>query len=419
MFRNFEVRRLDLNKYHYKGAQIVIATEVPVYKVEDFRRFRQLRKDVATVGKINRSYGISGTSMVSNKLATMRKTLNHRNYYLYVTMNGRTEYENIRQFDRDLHRYIKDLREKAISNLRYKRHRYSQHKPQHYRPRDIFNTNLEHDQECKYLGSRSKGFVRATAGQIIEMQRYRYTRRMFMPVRPKSDETHVGIEIECGIKISKEQLAELLMPMAGYVMVKGDGSVNVPDRQSVELNICAPVNSYKSVLRFVSDTLNSKQVGAKVNKTCGLHVHLDIRGKTYTEYNDMFTKLVSVQPILYGMQPKSRQSNSYCVRTKTRNVSRGYSRYQGINAQSIWKYQTIEVRLHAGTTEFLKIANWVDLLCGITYGQSITPKRSLSSVRSFFRTFHSVPTTLMEYVMERTRKFTDVNAEETEEAEAI
>jgi hypothetical protein len=169
----------------------------------------------------------------------------------------------------------------------------------------------------------------------------------------------------------------------------------------------------------VANVLNSQEVGAKVNKTCGLHVHLDIRGMASSDLEDKFAKLVSVQPILYSMQPKSRQENSYCRRTKNRYISRGSSRYQGINAQSIWKYNTIEVRLHAGTTDFRKIANWVDLLCGVTYGESVTPKRSISSVRSFFRTFHSVPTTLMEYVVERGRRFADSNVEESEVAEAI
>jgi hypothetical protein len=244
---------------------------------------------------------------------------------------------------------------------------------------------------------------------------------MFQEVRPKDSTRHVGIEIECGIKVTRERLGYLLREYAGYVMIKGDGSVGVPDRQAVELNICAPLTEYKRILQGVTDVLNSDEVGAKVNKSCGLHVHLDIREwrDNFTVLQDKFSKLMSVQGILYSMQPKSRQSNTYCQKSKTRNINRGASRYMGINAQAIWKYSTIETRLHAGTTDYLKISNWIDLLAGIMYSECDTPKRALSKVDSVFKYYSNLPFALKNYINERVRLFSDGTQEEAEVSQAV
>jgi hypothetical protein len=47
------------------------------------------------------------------------------------------------------------------------------------------------------------------------------------------------------------------------------------------------------------------------------------------------------------------------------------------------------------------------------------PKRSMTSVRSFFRTFQEVPTSLMEYVVGRINRFADSSIEESEMAQAV
>ena len=51
------------------------------------------------------------------------------------------------------------------------------------------------------------------------------------------------------------------------------------------------------------------------------------------------------------------------------------------------------------------------------YSEAQPPKRALSSVRSMFRNFQSIPTNLMSYVNERISKFQDANAEENESSE--
>jgi len=109
------------------------------------------------------------------------------------------------------------------------------------------------------------------------------------------------------------------------------------------------------------------KIDAYVNKTCGLHVHLDMRDllnegkRTTTRVHN----LVQCLPFLSSLVPESRRSNSFCKLGKTdRNSSD--RRYYAINTESMKKHKTIEVRLHSGTVEFEKITNWVKLLYSIT-----------------------------------------------------
>lgn len=121
-----------------------------------------------------------------------------------------------------------------------------------------------------------------------------------------------------------------------------------------------------------------KEVGGKVDKTCGIHVHhdasdLDLNGiknvaRLYTKYELIFDSLV----------PESRRKNNnrYC-RSLTASelhsietvqdlwdIFQGehiISRYRKLNVQSLFKHQTIEFRQHSGSLNGNKIANWIKL----------------------------------------------------------
>lgn len=423
-----------IRQFKYKGANVTIQFASLDPNVQAYKDFLQLKKDTQKVVELGRKYEFYGVPSTFKSLITDGKFSLKGNYYnVMVEMGGRNTTAIVHDSSY-VNSHIISLRKNLIVKLRQTKLRHSEmstimiraHNLSHSFPRR-FDRFINIETPLEVYGSYRNGFVHAEPNQIIKIQNIRRSSMMYKPVKPKTQERHVGIEIECGTKISMEDLGLKLLDLAGYVMIKRDGSVNVQDRHNVELNICAPVSQYKTILKRVTDVLNSPEVSARVNKTCGLHVHLDIREAksefsgviSLTKVSDYFAKLVTIQPILYSMQPKSRQNNNYCLKTKTRAIKRGGSRYHGINSQAIWKYNTIEVRLHAGTTEYAKIANWIDLLSSVMYSQVTTPKRAMSSVRSFFRTFQEVPSSLMEYVVERTRKFADVNAEESEMAEAI
>lgn len=110
------------------------------------------------------------------------------------------------------------------------------------------------------------------------------------------------------------------------------------------------------------------ELDAKVNKSCGLHVHHDARG-----YNDK--QLVNVlkfyrrsEKDIDSFMPLSRRDNNgfYCqsVNSALYQIENGVSihnlnRYCKVNLTSFYRHGTVEFRHHSGTVDFDKISNWV------------------------------------------------------------
>lgn len=414
------------SQFKFKGASIKVDV---IGSTIDWGNALKLSTDASTIARIQRSHGRSANSPLRDTLMLMRQDSRNFRVRVITTMTNKAGSRKIEEWKSDLIDYvpsghirqvIRSHRKRLISRLRDDKERYSRLQVSTIRPSHIsYRYAGSINSMLQVYGNSRVGYVHSEPNQIVRILEHRLSSRMFEPVRPMTSERHVGIEIECGIAVSRERLGYLLRQFKGFVMVKGDGSVSVAGREAVELNICAPISQYKQILHGVCAILNGDEVKAKVNKTCGLHVHLDIREwrNDFNALQDKYARLISVQGILYNMQPKSRQDNTYCVKSKSRSINRGASRYQGINAQAIWKYSTIETRVHAGTTDYAKITNWVDLLAGVMYSTAVTPKRALSKVASVFKYYSNLPISLMEYIVSRTRQFSD-GSEEAETAQA-
>lgn len=103
------------------------------------------------------------------------------------------------------------------------------------------------------------------------------------------------------------------------------------------------------------------QAGAEVNRTCGMHIHLDSRHLGRIGERTRRMRLVAALPWLLELVPASRRSNTFCLPNGTQ--SRGSNqRYQAINPTSFRKHGTTEIRLGAGTIDPDKILNWATLL---------------------------------------------------------
>jgi hypothetical protein len=310
----------------------------------------------------------------------------------------------------------------AINDLRGSKRRP---KPQRPVERTVGSARFD----AHYLGSYEVGFVHAEAGSIYRQHLKSRTRAYFGDeVKPHGTERWVGVEIECATKLRHEDLAvkfaEADSGLSRYVRIRYDGSLRdsnnpVPDEfksdmVTVEITVCAPRSSIESVLTKVTEVLSS--VDAKVNRRCGLHVHLDQRNTEYTIIGQRYRRLVSAQHVLFAMQPKSRQDNRYCRKLTTRELERGASRYFGINGQAVFKHQTIEVRMHSGTTDVTKIMNWIGICESICYSDKEAPKRGLTRPESLAK-YYGTDTRLVEYAVMRARKFKN-DAEEAVEATA-
>lgn len=238
---------------------------------------------------------------------------------------------------------------------------------------------------------------------------------------PKRDDTskYVGVEIECLSKINFDEMRDVIATeapsLSKYLKLGEDGSIRTEEgyNNAIEFRFLMKDSEKEKVLN-----LFQKAVGPyiKVNDSCGLHVHLDMRSRPYAR---SFERLVDVTPILMSMVPKSRRENSYCLVNKNKKEHAltgraSVGRYRVINPQSYGKYKTLEVRVHSATKNASKIINWINLLTLIvdkefTFNTESKkglkePKRRITNLISFF-TRYEVPANLRNYITMRIAKF--------------
>lgn len=274
----------------------------------------------------------------------------------------------------------------------------------------VAHSNFNGDTRNYYSSGRTvRVFTPNSLRTAIESRR---ARLVFLSKSPKTEERHISVEIEFGCKKDRSQLGIALLSagVADYVELKSDGSVKDlgPGYYPHEIAVCVPVSKRNEIISSVLKVLNES--GAKVNKTCGLHVHLDMRGYDHTK---AFSNLVSAQTILYQMIPASRRDNTYCKKTVNKSFAyhrNSSNRYQGINPCSFRKYRTIEVRLHSGTTDFTKITNFMDILSAVAYNETKIMRAS-STVAGFVKQ-HKLSEQIKQYIDSRIRLFNNIIQEE-------
>lgn len=137
-------------------------------------------------------------------------------------------------------------------------------------------------------------------------------------------------------------------------------------------------------LRKVCEAL--KSLGARINKTCGLHIHFDARSWSMETWRRLFLNYAAAERAIDSLMPPSRRGddNTYCQTTRGRSRNRMQQiqaattpaaiqvaatgregRYSKVNAKSFARQGSVEFRQHSGTIDFAKISAWVELLHGI------------------------------------------------------
>lgn len=125
-------------------------------------------------------------------------------------------------------------------------------------------------------------------------------------------------------------------------------------------------------LKTVCKCLND--LNTKVNKTCGLHVHVGAADLTDEQYANVFVNYAYLEKAIDQWMGVSRREDNAGYAKGFRNYKRaltlchsrceimhelGSSRYYKVNPQSYAAHKTIEFRQHHGTTNFEKIKAWV------------------------------------------------------------
>ena len=155
------------------------------------------------------------------------------------------------------------------------------------------------------------------------------------------------------------------------------------------------INELKTVCRVLNEC------GAKVNKSCGTHVHFDAAGFNLDIWKRIYVNYFRLENTIDGFMPRSRRENTYCkgLRNITNFESKingclnlneiasvfGSSRYFKINPVSYSRHNTCEFRQHSGTVEFEKIENWIKFLNNLVeYSKSnLVTDKTLNGLQNF------------------------------------
>lgn len=149
-----------------------------------------------------------------------------------------------------------------------------------------------------------------------------------------------------------------------FLWFKGDGSVSATKGSQVllgyqEMNLCCNITDPRDSMR-IDDTLewmNSQK--CEVNKSCGLHIHLDSRHMTVNKFTRKANKMdEAMKNWIQFTVPFSRVSNSYCrvFDDNTRN------RYKAVNRTAFQKFSTLEIRIGSASLNVGKVKCWAKLL---------------------------------------------------------
>jgi hypothetical protein len=162
-----------------------------------------------------------------------------------------------------------------------------------------------------------------------------------------------------------------------------------------------------AALRTVCAVLKAQ--GAKVNKSCGLHIHHDISDLGVADVSRVVEIYATAQNSIDGILAPSRRTsahNTYCAPFSSyeldiiRNaatitdISSRLSRYRVLNLCSYPKYGTLEFRQHQGSIDFDKIQSWLIFgqqmiergREGLAPSTSIEPIVCNAALAAYFRT---------------------------------
>ena len=206
---------------------------------------------------------------------------------------------------------------------------------------------------------------------------------------PKFQPVTFGVEIECynvnkydlmnevrtkGVEIQSEGYNHRDNEV--YFKIVSDASI----RGDMAAEVVSPILKGKEgldSLKKVCESLNT--IGAKVNKSCGLHVHLDARDMSIEHWRNLIINYARLENIIDGFMAESRRGNNNCFCrsislmprleatilhcNSVEEIARYFStRYTKVNIEAYSRHKTVEFRQHQGSIDFEKISMWLNFL---------------------------------------------------------
>ncbi len=208
-----------------------------------------------------------------------------------------------------------------------------------------------------------------------------------------------GIEVEFICSISKENLARKIYAATGQDILctyysnktnrwrlKDDTSIRTERGYGHAMELVTPILKGENDMQKMRDILDVCDIYGKVNRSTGVHVHIDITGEQELPLRRCMKFLAKYEKAINYLLPESRRgsNNGYCRdsfsfdtdlvevykqlngKTIRRLLNDRYFSGRGKwNFQNYWGQGTIENRAHSGTLSAWKVDNWVRLTMGI------------------------------------------------------
>mgnify|MGYP003110074313 FL=1 len=207
-----------------------------------------------------------------------------------------------------------------------------------------------------------------------------------------------GIEIEAfGVSTYRVQdalrAAGLNAEVEGYNhitrshwKITSDASIN--GRNAFEL--VSPILQGQNGLRQLKKACKVlNDLGAQVNVSCGLHVHLDSQEMNvdeilsvynrYCDYTSQIDQVVSPSRRGEGARYVSQVKRVNRKFHSKRGLARHQNKYRKVNLVNIASRGSIEFRQHQGTTDYTKISNWLSFLMQFVEASRHTKKINSSN----------------------------------------
>lgn len=206
-----------------------------------------------------------------------------------------------------------------------------------------------------------------------------------------------GFELEVYNVVEKFALVKSL-PGFKYA---SDSSIRGLD----SMELVSPILMGEDGLIQAREAINQlKKYEAKVNTSCGLHVHIDMSEASLEAFKRICTRFIKFEPVFRKIVRKDRENNSYCrpnsecfesLEDAFSKINNAFSlqhlaylvnpkdRYFMLNCRSFWKHGTIEFRLKEATLDPEEVINWLTMLL-IWVEDSIQIKTRLGKSNSQF-----------------------------------
>lgn len=158
---------------------------------------------------------------------------------------------------------------------------------------------------------------------------------------------------------------------------------SISGQNSCEI-ISPPLSGLQGLETVKKVCIALRQVDAKVNNSCGFHVHFEAADYNVEDFKNLAKTHIDIESFFDSIVPTSRRANNntYCrslasVGNSATEIKRKidqatqvshitslfHTRYLKVNFNAYLRHGTIEFRQHSGTTTFSKIKNWI-LICG-------------------------------------------------------